>query len=212
MQIVSTISAVLVGYLLGSIPSAYIAARIKGGVDIRQVGGGNMGALNVMREVDRGAGYAVWIADMAKGMLAVYIARWLGLSPVWVYAAGFAAIVGHNWPIFLKFRGGKGGATTLGILLVLVPRELGISFGITCVVVFITHNPVLGLYIALTPLPVFVWLINGSGELVSYTVFLAAFLAIRYAVSGLQKSRSGTDIKKGIIFDKEYSIWQARKK
>jgi len=171
-----------------------------------------MGALNVMREIDRGAGYAVWIADMVKGMLAVYIARWLDLPQVWVFAAGFAAVAGHNWPIFLGFRGGKGGATTLGILLALVPREFGISFGITCIVVFITHNPVLGLYIGLTPLPIFVWQLNGSGMLVSYTIFLAAFLAIRYAVAGLQKSRSGTDIKKGIIFDREYSIWQARKK
>ncbi len=209
---VSTISAIIAGYLLGSIPFAYIAARIKSGVDIRQVGGGNMGALNVMREIDRGAGYAVWIADMAKGMLAVYIARWLGLSSVWVYTAGFAAIIGHNWPIFLKFRGGKGGATTLGILLALVPRELGISFGITCVVVFITHNPVLGLYIGLTPLPVFVWQLNGSGMLVTYTIFLAAFLAVRYAIAGLSKAKSGADVKKGIIFDREYSIWQAKKK
>jgi glycerol-3-phosphate acyltransferase PlsY len=210
--VISTIAAVIIGYLLGSIPFAYIATRIKGGVDIRQVGGGNMGALNVMREIDRGAGYAVWIADMAKGMLAVYIAQWLGLSPVWVYTAGFAAIIGHNWPIFLKFRGGKGGATTLGILLTLVPREFGISFGITCIVVFITHNPVLGLYIGLTPLPVFVWQLNGSGMLVAYTIFLAAFLAVRYAISGLSKAKSGTDIKKGIIFDREYSIWQAKKK
>ena len=209
---VSTISAIIAGYLLGSIPFAYIAARIRGGVDIRQVGGGNMGALNVMREVDRGAGYAVWIADMAKVMLAIYIARWLDLSPVWVCTAGFAAIVGHNWPIFLKFRGGKGGATTLGILLVLVPRELGISFGITCIIVFITHNPVLGLYIGLTPLPVFVWQLNGSGMLVAYTIFLAAFLAVRYAVAGLSKAKSGADIKKGIIFDREYSIWQTKKK
>ena len=209
---VSTISAIVTGYLLGSIPFAYIAARVKRGVDIREVGGGNMGSLNVMREIDRGAGYAVWIADMAKGMLAVYIARWLGLSPVWVYVAGFAAVAGHNWPIFLGFRGGKGGSTVIGILLALVPRELGISFGITCVVVFITHNPVLGLYIGLTPLPVFVWQLNGSGMLVAYTIFLAAFLAVRYAITGLSKARNGADVRKGIIFDREYSIWQAKKK
>ena len=211
-MVVGTISAVIIGYLLGSIPFAYIATRIKSGEDIRQVGGGNMGALNVMREIDRGAGYAVWIADMAKGILAVFVAQWLNLPSFWVYAAGFAAIAGHNWPIFLGFRGGKGGATTIGILLALVPRELGISFGITCIIVFITHNPVLGLYIGLTPLPVFVWQLNGGGMLVAYTIFLAAFLAVRYAVAGLSKAKSGTDIKKGIIFDREYSIWQAKKK
>ena len=209
---VSTISAVIAGYLLGSIPFAYIATRIKSGVDIRQVGGGNMGALNVMREIDRGAGYAVWIADMAKGILAVYIAQWLALPPFWVYAAGFAAIAGHNWPVFLGFRGGKGGATTIGILLALVPRELGISFGITCIIVFITHNPVLGLYIGLAPLPVFVWQLNGSCMLIAYTIFLAALLAVRYAITGLSKAKSGADIKKGIIFDREYSIWQTKKK
>jgi len=171
-----------------------------------------MGALNVMREIDRGFGYAVWIADMAKGILAVFIAQWLGLETMWVYAAGFAAVIGHNWPIFLGFRGGKGGATIIGILLALVPRELGISFGITCLVVFITHNPVLGLYIGLTPLAVFVWQLNGSGMLVSYAIFLEAFLAVRYAIAGLSKAKSGTDIKKGLIFDREYSIWQAKKK
>ncbi|HEY41031.1 MAG TPA: hypothetical protein G4O18_04130 [Dehalococcoidia bacterium] len=209
---VSTISAVIIGYLLGSIPFAYIATRIKSGEDIRHVGGGNMGALNVMREIDRGFGYAVWIADMAKGILAVFIAQWLGLETIWVYTAGFAAVIGHNWPVFLGFKGGKGGATIMGVLLALVPREFGISFGITCIVVFITHNPVLGLTLGLIPLPVFVWQLNGSGLLVSYTIFLEAFLAIRYAISGLVKAKSGTDIKKGLIFDKEYSIWQAKKK
>ena len=211
-MVVSTISVVILAYLLGSIPFAYIAARIKGGVDIRQVGGGNMGALNVMREIDRGAGYVVWIADMSKGILAVFIAQWLDVPSLWVYVAGFAAIAGHNWPVFLGFRGGKGGATTIGILLALVPRELGISFGITCIIVFITHNPVLGLYVGLAPLPVFVWQLNGSGMLIAYTIFLAAFLAVRYAIAGLTKAKSGTDIKKGLIFDREYSIWQTKKK
>jgi glycerol-3-phosphate acyltransferase PlsY len=210
--VVSTISAVIIGYLLGSIPFAYIAARIKSGVDIREVGGGNMGALNVMREIDRVAGYAVWIADIAKGMLTIFVAQWLGLEAFWVYTAGFAAVLGHNWPVFLGFRGGKGGATIIGILLALAPRELGFSFGITCVVVIVTHNPVLGLYIGLAPLPVFVWQLNGSGMLVAYTIFLAAFLAVRYAIAGLSKAKSGADIKKGLIFDREYSIWQTKRK
>jgi glycerol-3-phosphate acyltransferase PlsY len=209
---VSTISAVIIGYLLGSIPFAYVAARVKGGVDIREVGGGNMGSLNVMREIGLGIGYAVWIADIAKGMLAVSIAQWLGLETMWVYTAGFAAVVGHNWPVFLGFKGGKGGATIMGILLALVPREFGISFGVTCVVVFITHNPVLGLTIGLIPLPLFVWQLNGSGMLVTYTIFLEAFLAVRYAIAGLVKAKGGTDIKKGLIFDREFSFWQTRKK
>ena len=119
--------AVIVAYLLGSIPFSYIAGRLLKGIDIRQVGGGNAGALNTMREVGTAAGFGVLFADIAKGALAVLIARWLGLSLIFVSIAGFAAVVGHNWPVFLHFRGGKGAATTLGVLLVLVPIELLIT-------------------------------------------------------------------------------------
>jgi len=185
---------------------------MKSGVDIRDVGGGNMGALNVIHEIGVGIGYAVWIADIAKGMLAVFIARWLGLSPVWVYVAGCSAVAGHNWPVFLGFRGGKGAATIIGVLLALVPKEFGISFGITCIVVFITHNPVLGLTIGLILLPAIIWQLNGSGMLVAYSSFLATFLGIRYAIAGLRKAKDGTDIKKGLIFNREYNFWQGKKK
>jgi len=185
---------------------------MKSGVDIREVGGGNMGALNVIHEIGVGIGYAVWIADIAKGMLAVFIARWLGLSPIWVYVAGCSAVAGHNWPVFLGFRGGKGAATIIGVLLALVPKEFGISFGVTCIVVFITHNPVLGLTIGLVLLPAIIWQLNGSGMLVAYSSFLAAFLGIRYAIAGLRKAKEGNDIKQGLIFNREYTFWQGKKK
>ena len=122
-MILNTIIAVVIGYLLGSIPFAYIAGRLKKGVDVRQVGGGNVGALNVMREVGVAAGFAVLAADVAKGLVAVFVARWLGLPLIWVLVVGFAAVAGHNWPVFLRFRGGKGGATIMGVLLALIPRE-----------------------------------------------------------------------------------------
>ena len=120
------ILAVVIGYLLGSIPFAYIAGRLIKGVDIRRVGGGNVGALNTMREIGVAAGWAVLVADIAKGLVAVLIAQWLGLSVIWVFAVGFAAVAGHNWPVFLKFRGGKGVATAMGVLLTLVPQEFAI--------------------------------------------------------------------------------------
>ena len=105
---VTEIIAIALGYLLGSIPMAYIVGHLKKGGDIRQMGGGNMGALNTMREVGMSAGIAVLIVDIAKGLVAVLIAGWLGLSPIWIFMAGFAAIAGHNWPIILGFRGGRG--------------------------------------------------------------------------------------------------------
>ena len=104
-MILNTVIAIVIGYLLGSIPFAYIAGRLKKGVDIRRVGTGNMGAVNVMRQVGTMIGYAVFIADIAKGLLAVFIAQWLGLSLAWVLVVGFVAVAGHNWPVFLGFRG-----------------------------------------------------------------------------------------------------------
>ncbi len=196
---VTEIIAVALGYLLGSIPMAYIVGHLKKGGDIRQMGGGNMGALNTMREVGMSAG------------IAVLIARWLGLSPIWIFISGFAAIAGHNWPVFLGFRGGRGAATTIGVLLVLVPLELAISVAITAIVVVITSNVRLGLTAGLALLPLIIWQINGSGMLVAYSIALALFLGVR-ALLDLRKTMLASDTKKGLIFDKKYHFWQSRKK
>jgi len=208
---VNTVIAIIIGYLLGSIPSAYIAGRLKKGVDIREVGGGNMGALNVIREMGWSAGSLVLFADIVKGVLAVLVARWLGLSLPWILVAGFAAVAGHNWPIFLKFKGGKGGATLMGVLLALVPLEFLSAFVITAIVVIITSNPALGMGIGVLFVPLFTWWYNGSGMLISYTIFLALFVAVRFMISGLRKVPQGTDVKKGLIFSKEYHFWQVKK-
>jgi len=121
------IIAVVIGYLLGSIPFAYIAGRLMKGVDIWQVGGKNVGTLNTMREVGTVTGLAVLIADMGKGALAVLIAQWLGVSLVFVFIVGFAVVVGHWWPIFLKFSGGKGAAATIGCFLLYPQCQLPLA-------------------------------------------------------------------------------------
>lgn len=211
-MVLNTTIAIVIGYLLGSIPFAYIAGHLKKGVDIRKVGAGNMGALNVMHNVGTAVGYAVWIADMTKGLLAVFIAQWLGLLLEWVLVAGFAAVIGHNWSVFLAFKGGRGGATAMGVLLALVPGEFGISFAITAVVVIITSNAVLGMVVGLAFLPLLIWQLNGSGMLVVYTLVLPAFLGIRYSLAVLKRVKGGADIKKGLIFNKEYHFWQVRRR
>lgn len=210
-MIVNTVIAIIIGYLLGSIPSAYIAGRLKKGLDIREVGGGNMGALNVIREIGWLAGSLVLLTDIGKGILAVLVARWLGLSLPWVLVTGFAAVAGHNWPIFLKFSGGKGGATIMGVLLALIPLEFLSGFVITAIIVIITSNPALGLGIGLTFIPLFIWWYNGSGLLIGYSIFLALFVAARFIISGLRKVPEGADVKKGLIFSKEYHFWQVKK-
>ncbi len=211
-MVFSTVLAVVIAYLLGSIPFAYIAGRLKKRVDIRETGGGNMGALNVIHEVGTAVGYAVWVADTSKGVVSVLVAHWLGLPLVWVLITGFAAVAGHNWPVFLGFRGGKGAATVMGVLLALAPLEFAISFAVTVIVVVITSNPVLGLGIGLAFLPVLIWQLDGSGMLIAYALALFTFLVIRYSLAALKKVKGGTDIKKGLIFNKEYNFWQTRKR
>ncbi|TRZ51112.1 MAG: glycerol-3-phosphate acyltransferase [Dehalococcoidia bacterium] len=210
-MILNAIIAVVIGYLLGSIPFAYIAGRLKRGVDVRQVGGGNVGALNVMREVGVAAGFAVLAADVAKGLVAVFVARWLGLPLIWVLVVGFTTVAGHNWPVFLRFRGGKGGATIMGVLLALTPREFAISFAIIAIIVIITSNPTLGIGIGLAFLPLIIWQFNGSDMLIIYSLALAVFLGIRHFATS-KRAAASVGSKKEFIFDRKYHFWQVRKK
>ena len=163
-MIVDTVLAIVIGYLLGSIPFAYVAGRLKKGVDIRNVGGGNVGALNTMREVGTVAGIGVLAADIAKGAAAVFIAQWLGVSLIFVFIAGLAAVVGHNWPVFIKFKGGMGAATVMGVLLALAPVAFAISFAIMVAVVLATSNMRLGMGVGLAFLPFIIWGLGGAGR------------------------------------------------
>jgi glycerol-3-phosphate acyltransferase PlsY len=108
-------------YLLGSIPSAYLAARWARGIDIRRVGTHNVGASNVLQTTSKWLAVPVIIVDIGKGALAVWLTRVTGFSTGLQAVAGLAAIAGHNWPVFLGFRGGRGIATSLGVIIVLSP-------------------------------------------------------------------------------------------
>ena len=108
------------GYLLGSIPVAYLVGRSRG-ADVFQTGTSNPGASNVFRTVSRSAGVLVLLGDVAKGAAPVLLARWAGVSPWLALAAGAAALVGHWYPIFLRFRGGAGLATAIGVAYAIMP-------------------------------------------------------------------------------------------
>ena len=142
----ATLNAVLilVGYLLGSVPFAYLTTRVISGQDIRKAGSGNVGALNVYQNAGLAAGIGVLAADAAKGALAVLVPVWAG-APDWVsYASGAAAVAGHNWPVFLGFRGGKGAATILGIGLALAPYLALMSLAPILVALVTIRNMVVG--------------------------------------------------------------------
>jgi glycerol-3-phosphate acyltransferase PlsY len=130
-------------YVAGSIPFGMVFARMKG-VDLRAVGSGNIGATNVARAMGKGWAITVLICDAAKGFVPVMVGRRMGLPPGPIAAAGLAAIVGHMFTIFLRGRGGKGVATSLGVALALSPVAALTGFGVYIVVFLITHLSSLG--------------------------------------------------------------------
>ncbi len=205
------ILAVIIDYLLGSIPSAYIAGRLLKGVDIRRVGGGNVGALNTMREIGTVAGLAVLLADMGKGVLTVLIAQWLGVSLIFVFVAGLTAVVGHSWPVFLKFKGGMGGATAMGVLLALAPVEFAISFATMVIVVLVTSNFRLGMGVGLAFLPLIIWWFGGDNSLIIYSLTLPLFLGLR-TIPAIKRELASAGDKKGFIVDRRFTPWQKRRK
>ncbi len=209
-MVVSIILAVVIGYLLGSIPFAYIAGRLVKGVDIRQLGGGNMGTVNTLREIGTATGFIVLAADMAKGSVAVLVAQWLGVPLLWVFVVGLAAVAGHNWPVWLRFRGGRGLATTLGVLLALVPVQFAISFAIMVIVVLLTSNMSLAASVGIVFLPLIIWLFGGEVSIIVYSLALPLFCSLK-SIPRLRKDIAGGGSKKGLIIDRDYKPWQKRR-
>lgn len=130
--------AVTLGYLAGSIPFAFLVARCRG-VDLRRTGSGNVGATNVLRTSGATLGVTAMVLDAIKGALAVLIAQRLTEGPATPVAAGLAAIIGHIYPVWLRFRGGKGVATAAGMFGVLTPVALAIAAGVFVVAVLVTR-------------------------------------------------------------------------
>jgi glycerol-3-phosphate acyltransferase PlsY len=125
-------------YLMGSIPTAYWYAKYFYGIDIRQHGSGNVGATNSLRVLGKKAGIIVLIFDLLKGLLPVLIARSLGFSEEQTFLIGIVCILGHIWSVFANFKGGKGIATSLGVILAVSPAGAGISLAVFVAIVYFT--------------------------------------------------------------------------
>jgi len=200
------ILSIIIGYLLGSIPTAYIVSRIRKGIDIRNIGSRNMGGANVMREIGAREGVLVGLIDIAKGVGAILIAQALNISELWVFGAGFAALVGHNFPVFARFRGGRGSATIIGIFLVLAPGAMLITLVVVAIPFFTTRKFGAALLIGLGLLPLFLWLLEGSLALVRYALVIDVFMLIRN-LSGIKQI-----VAKGIIEDMIHDRQRKKKK
>jgi glycerol-3-phosphate acyltransferase PlsY len=174
------IASIVAAYLVGSIPSAYVAGRLAGGRDIREEGDRNPGAGNAYRIIGPKVGLAVGAIDVGKGAVAVLIARAVTDSVGAGMAAGVVAVAGHNWPIFAQLRGGRGAATTVGVLLVLVPiPAIPISLISFAFLPFV-RNATLILGMIMVPMPLLVWLTGGSAPLVVYSVGLPMMAGARH--------------------------------
>jgi len=172
---------VLAAYLLGSVPAAYLVARLSRGVDIRQYGSGNVGVANLWRLTSRWLAILVVIFDLAKGMVMVWIAQEIGLGIAEQVTVGVAAIIGHNWPVFLGFSGGRGILTTLGVVFILMPWGVAVFLAIVSLTILVKSSP-LPVLAGITALPLISWFFSqqlGIEEPLPVTLgFLAIFLII----------------------------------
>lgn len=189
------IVSIIIGYLLGSIPTAYIVARVRKGVDIRDIGSRNMGGANVMREIGTREGVFVGLLDVAKGAGAVLVVQAVNVPELWVFGTGFAALLGHSFPVLAGFRGGRGAATAMGIFFVLAPIATLITLAVVAIPFFTSRKFGGAIIIGFALLPLFVWLLEGSLSLVRYALVVDLFIVIR-ALPDIRRV-----LAKGIIKD-----------
>ncbi len=181
-------------YLLGSIPTGLLLARLVGGVDIRTAGSGNIGATNVYRTMGRTVGIMTLVGDCLKGLLPVLVAKQLGYAEVWILAIGLAAFIGHVFTIFLRFKGGKGVATALGVFLGVAPLAVSIVLLVFIIIVWATRYISLGSILAAAAMPLAVWLMKASAVQISMTAIIALIVIAKHH-ENIRRLLSGTESK-----------------
>ena len=191
----------LIAYIAGSFPSAYLAGRLVKGIDLRTVGSGNLGATNVYRVLGFGAAICVLLIDLAKGALPVlYLPRLLDAGPPgsdralwWALAYGIAAIAGHAKPVFLLWKGGgKGVATATGVFVVLVPSALLATVVVCLAVVWYSGFMSLGSITAAALFPLLVWFDRGVSPVLWGALLVASFICWTHRAN-MVRLRNGTE-------------------
>lgn len=187
------------GYLLGSFPTGYLMGRWHG-VDIRQLGSGNIGATNVLRMLGKKAGIPVFLVDAAKGWLAVFAAHAIAGSALADILAGLFSILGHNFPVWLGFRGGKGISTTVGVFLGLMPGALAVSAIVWTAAFFGLRYVSVASLLAAAALPLSVgllWRAGHANEALFWFAVVATALAFWRHRGNIQRLLDGTEPRSG---------------
>ena len=177
------ISLALGAYVLGSVPTAYILVRWMEGEDIRDFGSRNVGALNAYNRTGAWAGLLVLVVDTAKGVLAVAAPRLLGVDASVLFITTPLVVAGHNWPVFLNFRGGKGAAAIFGISLVIVPWLTVITVGPSILVMLLLRNVVLGAALGFILLNTLLWVTGQGAEQVGLCLLLTLLVTGTYVLN-----------------------------
>ncbi len=187
-----TLLALLLSYLLGSIPNGLWLCRALWHVDLRQHGSHNIGATNAWRTLGKGPGFLVFFLDMLKGLLAVWLGEMLVGTPLVMILCGVLAIVGHSLSLFLRFHGGKGVATGLGVILMLMPKVTGIVFLVWLLLVLATRYVSLGSIVAAALVPMLALVFGYPALYVAFGVLAAALIIVRHR-SNITRLLNGTE-------------------
>jgi glycerol-3-phosphate acyltransferase PlsY len=185
---------IICAFVMGSIPVGVIVAKTKG-IDLKKIGSGNIGATNVLRSLGKGPAALTLFGDMLKGTLAVALGKYFGLGTFYQGLIGLSAILGHNFSLFLGFRGGKGVATSLGVFLLYSPQTALITFIIWIVVVLTTKYSSLGALISFGLLPLTIILLDSRDKL-PVAVLVTLFILIRHT-DNIRRLIKGTERKIG---------------
>jgi glycerol-3-phosphate acyltransferase PlsY len=189
--------SIVAAYFIGSIPFALFLARRWGHVDLRRIGSGNLGAANVLRASGVTAGVLVAVLDIAKGAFSVLLAeRWNMEGSAVPAAAGLAAVVGHVYPAWLGFRGGKGVATACGVFSVLTPAAVPPALAVFLAGVWMTRYVSVGSVLASLSLPAVAYVSGSPGSSVAAAVAASALIVFRHR-SNLARVREGTERRVG---------------
>ncbi|MBI2845357.1 MAG: glycerol-3-phosphate acyltransferase [Chloroflexi bacterium] len=169
----------IISFLWGSIPVAYLVARAAAGVDIRMLGDGNVGARNVYLNVGRIPGILVALGDILKGYAAVFTARQLGLSENLVLACGGVAVLAHDFTPFLRFQGGQGMSTSIGVLFFVLPQETITVVFVSAFLLLLLRNWDLSMSLGFALFPLLAWMAGRPSKLILYTIALLPLIGIK---------------------------------
>ena len=188
------LALIALSYLIGAVPTGLLLVRLLKGEDIRQLGSGNIGAVNVLRVAGVGTGIAVLIVDILKGLVPILLATRLGSNPWTVVLCGIAAIAGHNWSVFLGFQGGKGIATSYGVLIGMSWPAAALAAAVWVAVVAVTRYSSLGSLLSVACVPFVLWWLHQPAEYVYFGILAALFAIYRHR-GNIQRLVAGSELR-----------------